>query len=779
MIPHFCCKIKTFFFDTFRVMGYNGRKKGECAMISYENGQFSIITGHYAYLFRINAWGLPEQLHFGRPVSPADGAAFALTPGLGWGTSMLLEEGNTGSCPDFLPLEWSGSGRGDYRESPLALTGQSTDFRYESHEIFDGIAPMTGLPQAQGDCQTLKLTLAMPGARLHLYYSAFETALTRRAVLENTGDISLEISKLLSYCIDLPGNYELTSFQGGWIREMRENRSPVTEAKTILDSTTGFSSHRCNPGFLLSAPGATEETGRVYGFNLVYSGNHYASIQRSAQNLTRVVQGISPDNFAWNLGPGEGFETPEAVLAVSEQGFGGLSRAMHQFVNKHIVPKKWQYRSRPIVFNSWEGCMFHFDHGKLLKLARQAKDLGCECFVLDDGWFGARNSDNAGLGDYNVNKKKLPQGLKGLGQALENIGLQFGLWFEPESVNPDSELCRAHPDWVLRDEFEPLLSRHQLHLDLRKKEVRDYIVENVGRTLDGAPISYVKWDMNRHSIALGAAAHEYILGLYEVLGRIFGPRPQILLESCASGGNRFDLGMLCYGPQAWCSDDTDPIERFGIQRSLSYLYPQSVMGAHVSAAPHAQTLRSTPLHTRANVAFFGCLGYELDLGDLLPVEKKEIKAQTVLYKRHRKLFQFGAFHRLEGGFQVYSPEVSIAGKYYGLQPAAPGYEWLQLKALQPERSYRLQAQSQQLRLGQFGTLVGHIAPMHINPNGILLRTADKHLGLPDGEFARTASGAALMAGIPLLPRFRGTGYDKNQRTQADYGSDLFVVIREE
>ncbi len=748
-------------------------------MISYENGQFSIITGHYAYLFRINAWGQPEHLHFGRPVSSADGAIFALQPGLGWGTSVLLEEGNTASCPDVLALEWSGGGRGDYRESPLALAGRATELRYESHEIFSGIAPTDGLPQARGDCQTLVVTLSQPGLRLRLYYTAFETALTRRVRLENTGDTPLEVSRLLSFCLDLPGEFELTAFHGGWIREMRECRSPVTESCTTLGSTTGFSSHRCNPGFLLSRPGATEESGEVYGFNLVYSGNHYASLQRSAQNLTRVLQGIHPDNFLVHLAPGEGFEAPEAVLAYSGQGFGGLSEAMHHFVNNHIVPKKWQNRSRPVVYNSWEGCMFHFDHSKLLHLARQARALGCETFVLDDGWFGNRNSDTCSLGDYSVNKKKLPHGLKGLGQAIERLGLRFGLWLEPESVSPDSNLYRCHPDWVLRDELEPLLSRHQLHLDLRKPEVQDYIAENVGRILDSAPISYVKWDMNRHSIALGKAAHDYILGLYRVLDRIFGPRPQILLESCASGGNRFDLGMLCYGPQIWCSDDTDPVERYQIQRSLSYLYPQSTMGAHVSAAPHAQTLRTTPLHTRANVSFFGCLGYELNLQHLLPVERKEIQAQILLYKQYRMLFQFGRFRRTEEGFQVGSPQMVIAARFYGQQPAAPGYEWLRLKDLQPRRRYTLRLQPQKLRIGQFGSLVGHIAPVKLSPHGLVLRTADRHLTLPDGAFSCQANGDTLMAGIPLPPRFRGTGYDKNQRTQADFGSDLFIVTREE
>ncbi len=748
-------------------------------MIQFDNGLFHLGTEHYSYLFKINPWGLPEQLHFGRPVELGDAAAFALQPGLGWGTSVLLEKGNTASCPDTMALLWSGSGRGDYRESPLELEGQPTDFRYESHKIHEGIAPLAGLPQAHGKAETLELVLTQENAKLTLYFTVFPTALTRRAVLENTGKTHMAVTKFLSCCMDLPGQYDLTSFHGGWIREMHKETAPVTEARQVIESTTGFSSHKHNPGFLLSAPGATEESGLVYGFNLVYSGNHYAGVQKSAQNLTRVVQGISPDNFRAVLTPGQCFATPEAVLAVSEEGFGGLSQAMHRFVNDHIVPSYWQGRNRPVLFNSWEGCMFRFDHGKLLALAKQAKKLGCELFVLDDGWFGKRNSDTCSLGDYTVNKKKLPQGLKGLGQAIVNMGMEFGLWVEPESVNADSDLYRAHPDWALTDGLAPLESRNQLLLDLTKPEVQDYIVEQVSKTLDSAPITYVKWDMNRHSIALGKKAHDYILGLYQVMGRIFGPRPHILLENCASGGNRFDLGMLCYSPQIWCSDNTDPLERYRMQESYSYLYPQSTFGAHVSASPHAQTLRTTPLSTRGNVSFFGCLGYELNLKHLLPVEEKAIQAQIQLYKQHRRLFQFGPFRRLEGGWQITGEKTVLAALFYGLQEAAPGYEWLRLRGLHPRRQYRLQAASQQLRLAAFGSLLKHVAPMDIDPNGILLRTADRHVGLPDSEFSCAASGAALMAGIPLPPRFRGTGYNKVQRTQADFGSDLYILTKQE
>ena len=743
-------------------------------MIFHENGVFHLQTDTYSYLFRVNGYGIMEHLHFGCPVGTADASAFACVPGLGWGSSVLLEDSDTGSCLDSLPLEWSGAGRGDYRETPVELDGKATDFRYVEHEILRGIAPM-GLPQAKDGGETLIVTLEQPGARLRLYYTAFETALTRRAVLENTGETPLTVTKLMSQCVDLPGNFQMTTFNGGWIAEMGKHTVPVQASRVVNESTTGASSNRHNPGFLLSELGAGEDYGRVYGFNLIYSGNHYGSAQRSLQGLTRVMQGISPDHFAVEVNPGESFETPEAVLAVSDSGFNGLSQQMHRFVNDHIIPKRWRYRSRPVLYNDWEGCMFHFNHARLMGLAKQAKDLGCELFVLDDGWFGQRDHDKAGLGDYNVNTKKLPKGLEGLGKDLKKLGLEFGLWFEPESVNPDSDLYRAHPDWALTDGFAPVLGRHQLLLDLTKPEVRDYIVENVSGILDRAGITYVKWDMNRHSVALGAKAHAYILGLYEVLDRIFRPRPQILLESCSSGGNRFDLGMLCFSPQIWCSDNTDPISRLDIQGGLSYLYPQSTFGAHVSASPHAQTLRTTPLSTGGNVSFFGVLGYELDLKHLLPVEVKEIKGQIAFYKAHRKVFQFGRFTRTATGWQVSDGQTTIAGVFHKQLNAAPAYEQLRVSGLNPKWQYRVRSLEQVLRVGQFGALVKHVAPVELNPNGVVLRTVDHHYTMPDGIQTLTASGGALAAGIMLLPQFRGTGYDKNQRTQLDFGSSLYIV----
>ena len=747
-------------------------------MIEYKNNCFYLGTDHYGCLLRVNRWGHLEQLHFGCPISLSDAEALCCMPGLGWGSSVLLDDSDTESCMDVLPLAWSGSGRGDYRESP-AETGVSTDFRYAGYQIHPGTVPMTcGLPQAHDALETLEITMEQPGLRLKLYFTLFETAMTRRTVLENTGDAPVRLQKLMSYMLDLPGNYEMTTFDGGWCAEMRKHTAPVQDHRIVNESVTGASSNRHNPGCLLSEVGAGEDHGRVYGFNLIYSGNHYAAAQRSLQGTSRIMQGISPSNLLLSLEPGQCFETPEGVLCFSEQGFDGLSQNMHRFVSGHIIPKYWQNRPRPVLYNDWEGCMFKFDQGILLNLAKKAKALGCELFVLDDGWFGDRNSDTAGLGDYRVNTKKLPGGIKGLADKIRSLGMEFGLWFEPESVNPDSDLYRAHPDWALTDAFPPLTGRHQLLLDLRKPEVRDYIVENVSKIIDEAGLTYVKWDMNRHSIALGAEAHEFVLGLYDVLRRIFEPRPQVLLESCSSGGNRFDLGMLCFGPQVWCSDDTDPIERLTIQGNLSYLYPQSTFGAHVSASPHAQTLRATPLSTRGNVSFFGCLGYELDLNHLLSVEEKEIKAQTELYKQYRHIFQFGTFRRMDNGWVVSDGKTTLAGVFHGAQAAVPGYEYLRIRGLQPDKTYVFSTRPQTLRIGQFGDLVKHVTPVNLNPNGMILRTVDHHTTMPDGVHEGHASGSALAFGIPMLPAFRGTGYEGNQRTQLDFGSSLYIIEEE-
>lgn len=748
-------------------------------MIEIQNQVFALHNAAGSYLFRVSRQGALEHLHFGRRVSIDDAEALSCKAGLGWGGGLVYGDGTLAECQDTMALEWSGTGRGDFRETPAELGGLELPaaFCYEGHARFSGPVPMeTSLPQARGEAETLAVFLRNGDLKLTLYYTVWEEAITRRVLLENQGQRQLTLDKLMSSCVDLLGSFRLTSFHGGWISEMRREQTPVGSSRLCLGSTTGFSSHRCNPGFLLSEPDATEDSGLVYGFNLVYSGSFYSSCQRSAQGLTRVMQGIAPERFT--LESGGRFETPEAVMTCSERGFGGVSAQMHRFVSRHIVPEWWQSRPRPILYNSWEGCGFRFTQRSLLAQARRARELGCELFVLDDGWFGARDSDTAGLGDYSVNRKKLPDGLEGLSRQVRKLGMEFGLWFEPEAVNPNSDLYRAHPDWALGD--PKLLGRNELLLDLRRREVRDYIVESVSGILDRANISYVKWDMNRHSGA--PKSHDYILGLYEVLHRIFDPRPEILLEGCSSGGNRFDLGMLCFAPQIWCSDNTDPIERLEIQKSLSYLYPQSTMGAHVSAAPHAQTLRTTPLSTRGNLAFFGILGYELDLKTLLPVEEAEIRDQIAFYKQYRSMFQFGELRRLteEGaeGFQASEDGTTLVGLFHRLQAAAPPYERLRVYGLKEDSRYRFHARPQRLRIGGFGGLIRHVTPVSLNPNGVVLRVVDHHKAMMDDAQCGAATGGALRAGIGLSARFAGTGYAEFVRMQGDFGSSVYVIEEE-
>ena len=754
-------------------------------MITVKHGVFHLQNEKNSYLFRVRD-GFLEHLHFGARVSASDADALAVQPGCGWGDSTLYREDSNANCMDIFPLEWSGCGRGDYRESPLELlqngTPISTDFRYTGCEALK-TPPPSVLPTSRGQT-VLAVYLEDKAAklRLTLLYGVLPTVFTRRAILENFSDTPVSIQKFMSTCTDIPGDWTMHTFSGGWIAEMQHAKTPVTMARSCLESTTGASSSRANPGFLLAAPDATETSGTVCGFNLLYSGSHYLSAQKSLQGLTRIMQGISPSNFSWQLAPGGRFETPEAVMAWSDAGFGGETDCFGRYVNETLIPPYWRNRPRPIVYNSWEGCMFDFTEAKLLRLGKAAKQLGCELFVLDDGWFGKRDSDTSSLGDYSVNPKKLPNGLKGLGEKLNAIGLQFGLWFEPESVSPDSDLYRKHPDWALHDSLgrEDLLGRHQLLLDLTKPDVRDYIVESVGKVLDSAPISYVKWDMNRHSCALGAKQHEFVLGLYDVLRRIFEPRPEILLESCSSGGNRFDCGMLFFSPQIWCSDNTDPVERLHIQQSLSYLYPPSCFGTHVSASPHAQTLRATPLSTRGNISMFGCLGYELDLTELLPVELTEIRAQIEFYKAHRRTLQYGRFTRDKtdsGGtiWQAQTEEETVAGVFHGIQSAAPGYERLRVAGLDAQTQYQLDSRPQLLRVGDFGSLLRRVLPVKLNPNGLAVQTADSYYKMYDGQQTVTASGAAYSAGIMLAPRFSGTGYNADGRMQGDFGSNVYFV----
>ncbi|MGM9973383.1 MAG: alpha-galactosidase [Clostridiaceae bacterium] len=770
-------------------------------MITVNGTSFRLDTKNTTYIFRRTKYAHLEHVYYGQLLAKEDKAHVMVEKhSIQVGSSVLYHKEDNIYSLDNLCLEWSDNGRGDYRQSPTEFKMPDgsfvTDFVYESHNLAMGSLPMDTLPSAYGGNETLKITLKdkVYPIFIDLYYSVFEDAdvIARRAVVRNEGETDLTMRRMMSMSLDIPDEgFQMYTLDGAWIKEANLHKRPVSYGMTINSSTTGASSNRHNPAFLLAERETTEHQGSVYAFNLIYSGNHYSMVEKSHRDYLRVTMGINPHCFEWLLTPGETFETPEAVMTYSNGGFNGASHHMHDFVNEHIVRGAWKKKERPVLLNNWEAHFFDFNEGKLLKLAKEAKSLGVELFVLDDGWFGARSSDKAGLGDYKVNEKKLPSGMKGFGDKIRKMGLSFGLWFEPEMVNEDSDLYRAHPEYAIRlPNRQEVLGRNQLVLDLCQKEVRDYIVKQVTGVLDEANITYVKWDMNRHiaegfSRALqnqGEFYHRYIMGLYEVLARIFGPRPHILLESCSSGGNRFDLGMLCFGPQIWTSDDTDPIERLRIQGGLSYFYPPSTMGAHVSQAPHQQTLRETPLATRFHVAAFGCLGYELDLKYLTPEEKKDVADQIAFYKRYRKVFQYGRFYRIPSHkdnkvfWQVLSEnqETALTGLFQTLATAAESSDRLRVLGLK-KGSYTLSTRKQRLYIKRFGGLLKHVLPIELNPEGIILRTANRHYTMEDTVESYTCSAEALESGIPLRDQFIGTGYDKSLRILGDFGSNLYIT----
>ncbi|WP_428771513.1 alpha-galactosidase [Treponema sp. HNW] len=770
-------------------------------MIHCENKVFNLETDNSSYRFRVTEYGHLETLYYGTKLADEDVETLALKRTAQRGSSVCYDEKNPLYVLDNIPLQWSGNGRGDYRYCPAEIrmpdTSFTHDFIYTSHKTEKGCMPPSSLPSAvdgNKDAETLVINLKdATDVELILFYTVFPSCdvITRRALLINRSEKPLEIRRIMSMMIDLPDRgFTMHTFDGSWAKEAHIHSKEIAYGMWVNESTTGTSSNRHNPGFLMTSRNADEDSGEVYAFNLVYSGNHFGFIQKSHTDLIRIGIGISPHCFSWDLKQAERFETPEAVLSFSAAGFNGMRKNMHRFVNNCIVRGEWKEKERPVLFNNWEGNFFKFNRRSLLKTAQKAKKIGIELFVLDDGWFGERNSDTAGLGDYSVNTKKLPGGIKRLADSVRKIGLDFGLWFEPEMVNEDSDLFRTHPEWAVKEPSrQPVRGRHQLVLNLCLPEVRNYIVKNVCRILDEADISYVKWDMNRY---LGAAFspslenqgeffHRYVSGLYEILHRIFDERPHILLESCSSGGNRFDLGMLCFSPQIWTSDNTDPVERQRIQSSLSILYPLSTMGAHVSAAPHQQTLRETSLSTRFNTACFGVLGYELDLQFLTYAEKKEIQEQIAFYKKYRKVFQFGDFSHTNGFkdnqffWQCTRDNVALTGFFQGTAKTADTHTVLKVRGLKSDTVYTIGTKPQRLFLKRFGGLVKHILPISLDPDGFILRTANRFYTLNDCVETYKASGKLLEQGIFLNNQFTGSYYNTKTQLLGDFGSYLFIT----
>ncbi|OMD22792.1 alpha-galactosidase [Paenibacillus odorifer] len=624
---------------------------------------------------------------------------------------------------DTLPSEFPSYGNGDFREPALEVhlvDGTTvTDFRYKSHTINKGKPALKGLPatyvESEEEAETLEIVLQddKTGLIAALSYTVFndQDVITRSVRIENLGKDNLVLKRVLSANVDFhDSDYDMLQLSGTWTRERHIHKRPLVPGIQRIDSKRGSSSHQHNPFMALLAKDATEDHGEVYGFSLVYSGSFLAQAEVDQYGISRVGIGIQPFNFQWLLEPGESFQAPEAVLVRSSEGLGGLSRTYHRLYRTRLCRGEFRDSKRPILINNWEATYFNFNADKIKEIAKAGKELGLELFVLDDGWFGKRDNDDSSLGDWVEDRRKLPEGLGKLGEDITAMGMEFGLWFEPEMVSPESDLYREHPDWCLHvPGHKSSLARQQLVLDLSRKDVCDYIVESVSSVLSSAPITYVKWDMNRNMTEIGSAllpaerqretAHRYILGLYDVLERIVSRFPHILFESCSGGGGRFDPGMLYYMPQTWTSDDTDAVERLKIQYGTSIVYPASSMGAHVSAVPNHQVHRITPLETRGHVAMSGNFGYELDLTKLTEAEREDIRKQVSEYKELRMLIQYGDFYRLlspfEGNetawmFVSADKKEAFATYFQVLAGPNPPLRRLRLKGLDPAKSYKLE-----------------------------------------------------------------------------------------
>lgn len=628
---------------------------------------FHLCNGKISYIIAIERGRFVCHRYFGAALRnftgnlgfPITGGAFSVNP---------FPEDRVFS-PHTLLLETSTQGSGDYRVPNYQIRAASgttvTDFRYQSYRIKKGKAALPDLPSLRGsetDVTTLELCLEDPYQHLQmtLVYNLYENApiITRHVRFENQGDTTVYLENAGSAQLDLPvSDYELLTLYGSHAHEARLSRAKLHPGIQRIESTRGTSSPQYQPFLGLCAPDATEFSGEVIGLHFVYSGNFVAQVEKTQYGTSRVQMGIHPDTFDWQLSPGADFTTPEVVLNHSAAGFNGLSQNFHHIYQTHLIPERFATKKRPVLLNSWEGNYFDFTIDSLRTQIHKASELGIELFVLDDGWFGQRNDDHTSLGDWFVNKEKLPGGLEEVAATVHQSGMKFGLWFEPEMVSRESELYQNHPDWALQVAPYPSLeSRSQLVLDLSQKEVQDYLIQSLSQHLEKGAIDYVKWDMNRHFSEVGndclpaaqqkEIPHRYVLGLYHVLDVLTKRFPDVLFENCSSGGGRFDPGMMYYMPQTWTSDNTDALNRSQIQYGYSFLYPPIMMGAHVSDVPNHQVGRVTPLETRGYLAMSGNFGYENNLKKLTAADQKVITEQIAFYKAHRDLFQFGHFYRL-------------------------------------------------------------------------------------------------------------------------------------
>lgn len=614
------------------------------------------------------------------------------------------------SFMDTLPFEYPCFGLGDYRESAFKIMdadGMSTsDLRYVSHKMYEGKPKLEGLPATfateESGCSTLEITMYDKYADIEvvLIYTAFDKldVITRSAVITNKSEKPFKITRALSACVDFDTDkMDMITLNGSWARERAVERCRLHHGKQLVDSCRGESSHQNNPFVALCDNNADEDKGEVFGFNFVYSGNFYAQAEVTQHKKTRFIMGINPLDFEWLLEKGESFTCPEVVMVHSDEGIGKMSRTFHDLYRNNLIRGEYKDKRRPILINNWEATYFNFDTDKLIDIAKEASKLGIEMLVMDDGWFGHRDSDNSSLGDWFVYEKKLMGGLKYLVDEVNKLGMKFGIWFEPEMISPDSELYKAHPDWAIQIKGRPLtLCREQYVLDYSRKEVRDYVYGMMKKILDSANIEYIKWDMNRQLTEVGSATlpaerqrelwHRYVLGVYDLMDRLTTDYPHILLENCSGGGARFDPGMLYYSPQIWCSDDTDAIERLKIQHGTSMCYPCSAMGAHVSDCPNHTVGRNTPFKTRGHVAMVGTFGYELDVTRIPQEDRDAIPAQIEEFNKFNKLVRTGDHYRIGNMFEDNTWD---AWEFVAKDKSEALFEFVQVLARPNERSRRI------------------------------------------------------------------------------------------
>lgn len=680
--------------------------------------QFHLVNDSVSYVIGVLPTGDLGQYYYGSRLNDTD--VFEAQRSSLPRPMTCYPNGLDDICPELCSFEYPAFGGGDFRSPAYEILQENgsrvSKFSYEGYEIIDGKPVIDDLPATYanepGEAKTLIITMtdSLTKVKQKLHYTIFKdySAIARHVTFVNEGSECVTLTKALSMSIDFPDqDYEWIHFQGAWGRE----RIPVLRScgggKISIESMRGISSNNFNPFFILKRPNTDEDHGEAMAFHFVYSGNFIASAEGDSYDKLRVSMGLNDKWFNWPLEKGESFETPEVILSYSAFGLGELSRGIHRLFNNNLVRSPYKNRPRPILLNNWEATGMNFDEESILKIAAKGKEAGVELFVLDDGWFGKRDDDCAGLGDWVVNTRKLPDGIKGLSKKVRAMGLEMGLWIEPEMVNEDSNLYRAHPDWVLGAPGRAkTLGRHQMVLDYSRKEVVDAIYEMLHDVFEDSGISYIKWDMNRSltevysnaadSKMQGTIYHKYVLGVYSLYERLIEAFPDILFESCSSGGARFDAGMLYYAPQAWCSDDTDAIERIKIQYGTSFGYPLVSMGSHVSEVPNQQTGRIVPIETRAAVAYFGTFGYELDLNELSNEEFERVKEQIEFMKQHRGTIQYGDFYRLNSPFEgdiaawmsvSEDKDTAIVGIYRIHTPVNGAFPRVKLKGLDPNRQY--------------------------------------------------------------------------------------------